>query len=1020
MGVQAASTKNLAEGFPGSWELFRLITEAATDGIIVIDADSHIHFANPAAQQLFGYGPELLGQSLTILIPEPQRRRHLDSIARYRQTGNRNISWTGVEAMGLHRSGREIPVQISYAEATLRGEQFFVGYVRDITSRRQSEAVQAAVYQIAEAANKAESLDELYEALHGIIAKVMPARNFYIALYDSENDLISFPYHQDEVDNMWAALPLKPARGLTEYVLRTGQALYCDMTRFEELIKDGEVELVGPPSPIWLGVPLIVESKTIGVMALQDYVRAEVYGPAELQMLEFVSEQAAKAIERTRLLEEIQQHDRILSALQEATLTLMRELGLDEVLHVILTLAAKLMNTPHGFVCLVEPDESSLKVLLGLGRTAEFVGLELKPGEGLAGQIWQTGRPMVIQDYHNWTGRAAALEQVPYHAVAGVPLTSGATVIGVLGVSYVEASHTISVEAVELLNRFGQLASLALANARLYRAAQNELAERRQAEERLRASEERFRALIEHGADQISLLTPDGILTYENPTDYQPLGYPRGAFIGQNIFALLHPDDVERAREIWEQVLAQPGASLRSSFRLRHADGSWRWMEGTATNLLNASGVGAIVINYHDSTQRLQAEQALRDSEARFHSLVEHLPAITYTALMDEAHTRVYVSPQAEAMLGISLYDALADPDIWRKMLHRDDRERVLAEAETFYATGRPFVSDYRIVRADGQVFWFHDEAVIVEDKTSHVKFVHGVQMNVTERRQAEEEIRRLNAELEQRVHDRTAELEAANRELEAFSYSVSHDLRAPLRAIDGYTRLLGSDYGDLLPPEAHEYLKNIREGGRRMSLLIGDLLALSRVTRHVLNYQPVNLSNIAQAIADELQKSSPGRRADFIVARGLAAQADPGLVQILLQNLIGNAWKFSSKGEQTAIEFGALSSARVEPLQNAAADLTAGAGQEAAAGPAPISPKGRGETERGDGQVFFVRDNGAGFDMAHSEQLFHAFQRLHTNADFEGTGIGLTIVQRIVERHGGRVWAEGEVDKGAVFYFTL
>jgi PAS domain S-box-containing protein len=740
------------------------------------------------------------------------------------------------------------------------------GGAQDITERKQAEALQAAVFQISEAAHRATSLDELFQSVHAIIGTVMPARNFYIALYHPENDLISFPYYQDEVDGSGPTPPVPARRGMTEYVLRTGRPVLCGMARFEELIMNDEVELVGPPSPVWLGVPLTVENKSIGVMAMQDYTDPDAYGQRELQMLEFVSHQVAKEIERTRLASEIQQSNRILSALEEATLPLMRELGLDEVLNTILALTAQLMNTPHGYLFLVEPDESALTMRLGLGMNTRYIGTRLGPDEGLAGKVWVTGQPLVIQDYHHWTGRSTQFEGSIYHATAGVPLTAGSRVIGVLGVGFDGAGFTISAPDVDLLKRFAQLASLALENARLYQSAQDELAERKQAEEALAESEERFRALIEHGADQVSLVAPDGSLLYENPSSSPPLGYERGAFQGLNLLQLLHPDDLERAQQEWAEVLSTPGISHASSFRLQHADGTFRWMEGTATNLVDEPSVGAIVINYRD----------------------------------------------------------------------------------------------------------------------------------ITGRKKVEEEISRLNAELEQRVRTRTAELEAANKELEAFSYSVSHDLRAPLRTIDGYASLLGSEFGPVLPAEAREYLSRVRQGSQRMNRLIMDLLALSRVTRQVLDRRMVNLSNIAQAVANDLQEAAPDRQVEVVIGRGLAAEGDPGLLQIVLQNLLGNAWKFTSKSGQAHIEFGVL--------------------------PDPLPPfPGATPAQDGSGkQVFFVRDDGAGFDMAHADKLFGPFQRLHAEADFEGTGIGLATVERIIHRHGGEVWAEGEVGRGATFYFTL
>jgi light-regulated signal transduction histidine kinase (bacteriophytochrome) len=231
-------------------------------------------------------------------------------------------------------------------------------------------------------------------------------------------------------------------------------------------------------------------------------------------------------------------------------------------------------------------------------------------------------------------------------------------------------------------------------------------------------------------------------------------------------------------------------------------------------------------------------------------------------------------------------------------------------------------------------------------------------------------------------VRDRTAELEVANQELETFSYSVSHDLRAPLRSIDGFSRILLEDYRDKLDDEGKDSLKRVRAASQRMGELIDDLLKLSHASRTEIRRAEVDLTALASEVAAELTRAEPTRSVHWVIAPGLVATGDPQLLREVIENLLGNAWKFTGKRTDAVIEIGATNA------------------------------EGMG--------AFFVRDNGAGFDMAYVGKLFGAFQRLHSTTDFPGTGIGLATVQRIIHRHGGRVWAESEGNRGATFYFTL
>jgi light-regulated signal transduction histidine kinase (bacteriophytochrome) len=236
--------------------------------------------------------------------------------------------------------------------------------------------------------------------------------------------------------------------------------------------------------------------------------------------------------------------------------------------------------------------------------------------------------------------------------------------------------------------------------------------------------------------------------------------------------------------------------------------------------------------------------------------------------------------------------------------------------------------------------------------------------------------------QLEQRVEERTKELATTNKELEAFSYSVSHDLRTPLRSIDGFSQALLEDYSDKLDPAGKDHLQRVRRAAQRMSELIDDILKLSRVTRSAMRRENLDLSAMAHSIAEELRLAEPDRHVEFAIEGGLIASGDSQLLGVAMQNLLGNSWKYTSRHASSRIEFG--------------------------------------KSELNGKHPFFVRDDGAGFDPRYADRLFGAFQRLHTTTEFPGTGIGLATVQRIIHRHGGEIWAEGAIEKGATFYFTL
>jgi PAS domain S-box-containing protein len=769
--------------------------------------------------------------------------------------------------------------------------------------------------------------------------------------------------------------------------------------------------------------------------------------------------------------------------------------------------------------------------------------------------------------------------------------------------------------------------------------------ERKQTETALRLSERRFRALTENSLDAVALFGADGKILYGSPSTRQVLGYELEEFVGRNAFEFIHPDDQALVTERLQVAMAKPREHIQVYARVRHKNGKWRWLEGVFTNLLDEPGVNAIVNNYHDFTNRKQAEDALRQSEelfsksfyqspigititrasdgvytdandaflemsgfrreellgrtardlniipspdsrqpaprgpggpggyrnvsleittkngesrhvrlngqtfnlgavqynlalvediteqkraesalreaeAKYRTLVEQLPMIVYITPAEDLGAMTYVSPQIEDLLGYSAESWTRDTRFWRQILHPDDRERVLAEVERVNASREPFKMEYRMVAGDGRVVWLRDRSRLVMDKQGDPQFWQGLMIDISETKQAQAALQAAHDELEVQVQERTAalteanallqtlmdnmpdhiyfkdaqsrfirnsrsqakmmglddpagavgksdfdffpqahaqrsfdeeqqliesgqalvnfeervvwpdgrltyvsttklplrakdgavigtfgisrditqrkaaeqalqiansKLEAANKELEAFAYSVSHDLRAPLRAIDGFSSIVMEEHAAHLPPETQRYLSLIRKNTQQMGMLIDDLLAFSRLGRHPLNLQEVAPAALLKQVIEDLLLHEKSRRVDWVLGDLPACRADPALLRQVFVNLLSNALKYTRQREVTRIEVGALNGDRPDS-----------------------------------GPTYFVKDNGVGFQMEYYEKLFGVFQRLHRAEDYEGTGVGLAIVQRIVHRHGGQVWAEAEVDQGATFYFTL
>lgn len=390
---------------------------------------------------------------------------------------------------------------------------------------------------------------------------------------------------------------------------------------------------------------------------------------------------------------------------------------------------------------------------------------------------------------------------------------------------------------------------------------------------------------------------------------------------------------------------------------------------------------GFFFMIFHDITSQKLLLNTLKKSEDRLYRAQEIAQVGNWE--LDLVEKRIWASDQSFKIYGIERNNDYLPLSLVQSMVIPEDRERLDAALYTLLTENKEYSEEFTILRFNDKAHRIiNSKAVVERDETGLPFKVLGVLHDITDRKKAEEEIIKLNTELENRVMERTMQLELSNKELESFSYSVSHDLRTPLRGINGFSQALLEDFSDILGPQGKHYLDRIKIASIKMGQLIDDLLKLSHLNRCELNISLIDLSQIVRKAIGQVKMSSVDRNIEFTVAGGIKVYGDKVLIHAAILNLIENSVKFTGNHATAKIEFGYI--------------------------------------QNQDHKVLFIRDDGAGFDMAYSDKLFGAFQRLHRPDEFEGNGIGLANVQRIINKHGGKIWAESEVEKGATFYFTL
>jgi len=506
-----------------------------------------------------------------------------------------------------------------------------------------------------------------------------------------------------------------------------------------------------------------------------------------------------------------------------------------------------------------------------------------------------------------------------------------------------------------------------------------DITERRQAEVALAENEDKFRYMFDHSAVPRSITQPSGEIEV-NEAFLEMVGYTREG-IGERATwqQLSHPDDVAPRDRIIASIISGERTSAQFGHRYLHKNGPVIWADVSTALRRDADGSpDYFMTTIVDITERKHAEETVlkfaRRQAALFESLQDGL------AVVDTAGVFLDANPALCAMTGFSreeLVGAGPPHPFWPP-----EESEPIGEAFALSMRGQTKEPELTFMRKSGERFPVVVSPSTVKDSEGRVELLFATMKDVTERKRAEEEVRRLNIELEQRVLDRTAQLDAANNELEAFAYSVSHDLRAPLRHISGFSALLAERGGDDLDEKSRHYVETISRSVREMGVLIDDLLQFSRTGRAELQISDVDMEAVLREALEPLEREMGEREIEWSISPLPHVAGDSALLRQVWANLLSNAVKFSRGSSSARIEVGAMD----------------GTAQD----------------------VFYVRDNGVGFDMQYAHKLFGVFQRLHSTAEFEGTGIGLANVQRIINRLGGRVWAEAELDKGAAFYFAL
>lgn len=955
--------------------------DKAGDSIIWINKHSRILYTNEIAEKVYGYSrQELLKMSIADIDHNFRPELWIRQLAQVRELGY-------IEYETLHRTlyGSTFPVEVKGHYMNFEGEEGIFAIIRDVSQKKHAEEQQKVylsrlerMVEIIAALLKSGTIDEISEMSLRKIVEMTQCHSALIELYDfhaAKLTLIQFKNSRPAGDLTKTIVNQEDAF-IPHEILRGEPAFYSDITKlesipapYEQLIDDGIRSIVA--------LPMMADDRLIGSLVMYD-LRIDAFSAGRAEIFSELASSLSLALKQIRLQEQIQQNT----------------LKLEENIRILSFSRFALENAGEGVLWF----DASGRIFYANASVCEM--LELEQSRLIEMNITEIDKSLETEDIE--MRMRSAMNDNYWLRETEVLSSCGKSIPVEITSTYFEYEN--NGYFIEFIR---------------------DITERKQSELALLRSEETYRIIVEQTRSIVFDMRLDSkeikwLGPIEEILGWTPSDFPDQKF--ENWLDIVHPDDrqllvdtIEDATERHQQIEAE--------YRVYCKNGELKYFELSGALIQNSQGqFYRLLGSQRDITQRVEARNELRRYTSRLEQLYELDRAILSGKDMDSiAEIAIERLHEQLGSDRASMYLFDYDNGTAKIVAVAENETSNLAQGYIFpiekvftvynphsnsikciedldaYPTKTPF--HFEII--DSGYKAYATIPIFIEEKhygclnisyRTPTKFTAfqldfassmatslaiGIQ-NLYLKKQIED----YTNELENKVLERTLKLESANKELEAFSYSVSHDLRAPLRAIDGFAQALFEDYTSELDQTGKDYVRRIRNASQRMALLIDDMLKLSRVTRHELATESIDLSEIAKAITAEISAATPEREVSVSIEQDMTDTADPQLVKIALTNLFENAFKFTSKKEIASIQFGY-------------------------------------KDENG-GRVYFIKDNGAGFDMKFSSKLFGAFQRLHKAEEYPGTGIGLATVQRIISKHGGRVWADSIPNVGTTFFFTL